>query len=294
MSSRRIVVTGASGLVGRYLLGSNIPSGVSILAIVRRASSAVPAGCDAVVSDYSAGSLSRLFRDADTVIHMAAIRPYRQRSSQQDESKLDETVFQAIRMADVKQAVYLSSCSVYGYDISRRPPFFEQDDIFPASEYSKGKAKGEFLAEELNCAGVRVSCLRLAQVLAADEFEGSATSVFVTKAKAGEAIELTVSGRNFREYLYVKDVVSAIWTLVEKGCIPEVFNLGSGFGCSIQELAFKTANVFEAPSPFYRTELNEISGTNLMNSEKFYDAFQWRPSFTIAAALEDIKLDLVK
>lgn len=155
---RSVLVTGASGLVGRKLLErlARVPGTIETLVAVDLSSPPPGARQDAVVyerGDVCDPSLGKRFEHhaADTVVHLAAVVTPGRRSSREREYAIDvegtRNVLQGCLAAGVRQLVYLSSGAAYGYLPDNPVPLRETDPL--RAEPGFAYAWHKRLAEEL-------------------------------------------------------------------------------------------------------------------------------------------------
>ncbi|RUO62628.1 NAD-dependent epimerase/dehydratase family protein [Pseudidiomarina insulisalsae] len=284
----RIVITGANGLIGRSFI-ARFAGQHELVALSRSAqSNFAPVGWHQF--DDSPESLQAIFSGAEGILHLAATRPHAIRTAIQQSQvlkneQLDEQVFAAAHRAGVKNVVYLSSRTVYG---NAPTPWSEATQVAPKAAYAEQKLAAEALALKLNkSAAMRIKVIRLAQVLAAEEFEGGLIRTFFDNALTGRPLNVTVEGMQ-REYIYIEDVVSA---LMQALCSPQqhgIFNLGSASQVSILELAQWLAQAVQKPELVkLQQPLKRVDENSLMDSSKFYNTFNWHPRYTVQTAIED-------
>lgn len=150
----RIMITGASGTIGRFLTSRLAADGHRMIALGRR-----PA--DGIASDFSRYDLSdpspRL-PAADALIHCALHHePGKFRGGEGQDPDLfrklnvegTAALFQAAKTAGCHKAVFLSSRAVYG-DARRGETLFEADEPAPDSLYGQVKLDGEQALESLS------------------------------------------------------------------------------------------------------------------------------------------------
>jgi UDP-glucose 4-epimerase len=158
---RSVLVTGASGLVGRKLIErlSGAPGTIETLVAVDLSPPAPEARQAGVVyetGDVRDPALGKLLERhaADTVVHLAAVVTPGRRSSRELEYEIDvlgtKNVVLACLATGVRQLVYLSSGAAYGYRPDNPVPLSETDPLRgnQAFAYAWHKRLVEQLLEE--------------------------------------------------------------------------------------------------------------------------------------------------
>lgn len=264
-----VLVTGATGLIGRYLVGAlayynlKCNGNIRIFALVRDLKKAkkmyasllrdgVPIHfLSGQVEDFNAGELA-----FDYIIHGAGPT-----SSSFFLEKPVETVKTAVlgtlnileiaRQKKIKGMVYLSSMEAYGtpHDDGK----ITEEDGFslltmnPRNSYPESKR----LCENL-CAGyaseheLPVSCIRLTQTFGPGieiETDQRVFAQFIRAYLKGEDIVLLTEGKSSRNYLYLADAVTAVLTVLTSGRKCELYNAANeNTYCSILQMAELVAN----------------------------------------------------
>lgn len=129
---------------------------------------------------------------------------------------------------------YASSSSVYGHSGRRREEIMESR---PLSPYALSKAHNETMAEMYN---VKAVGLRFFNVYGPGQRADSDYSAVIPKFMNGKEIEIFGDGSVIRDFTYVSDVVGAIRKAREVRT--GLFNVGTGIGTSIKQLAEMIAN----------------------------------------------------
>ncbi|GAB3769716.1 NAD-dependent epimerase/dehydratase family protein [Ramlibacter monticola] len=132
----RLVITGASGFVGRSLVARANAAGHSLVALSRSEGS-LPRGYE------DEAALERACAGADAVLHLAA-RAHRGGTDADFECNVRATraVAAAARAAGVRRVVLLSSIGVNG-NVTRGRPFDETDAPAPVEPYARSKLRCE-------------------------------------------------------------------------------------------------------------------------------------------------------
>ncbi|WP_044561002.1 NAD-dependent epimerase/dehydratase family protein [Azospirillum sp. B4] len=143
----RIVVTGATGFVGRALLPRLLVGGNEVVAVVRSAGAGLPAGVDAAPVGDLTGPVNwaPVLQGAHALVHLAGLAHQRNVSPTALEAlNVTATVrlAQAAQAAGLRRLVYVSSVKAMG-DHSPGRPLTEQDPALPEDAYGQSKRAAE-------------------------------------------------------------------------------------------------------------------------------------------------------
>jgi GDP-4-dehydro-6-deoxy-D-mannose reductase len=137
--------------------------------------------------------------------------------------------------------VVVGSAMQYGTHDSSEMPLTEDAAQRPATVYAASKAAQEIIAlRDYHATGMRVICTRSfnhSGVGHAAEYLLPSLIGRVRAMAAGSPGALTIGNDVVRDYLHVSDVVSAYLGLVERGRAGEAYNVCSGTGVSVRQLA---------------------------------------------------------
>jgi nucleoside-diphosphate-sugar epimerase len=136
-----LIVTGASGFIGRTLVARAAAEGHRVAALSRS---------DGTLSSYEdVGTLTRHFAGADAVLHLAA-RAHRQGSDADFDCNVAaaRAAAAAARAAGVSRLVLLSSIGVNG-NVTQGKPFDETDLPAPVEAYARSKLRCEQAVQDI-------------------------------------------------------------------------------------------------------------------------------------------------
>jgi GDP-4-dehydro-6-deoxy-D-mannose reductase len=258
---KRILITGASGFVGRHLIerlggGARDKRGTAARTeIFGTCFPERPEHCEALGADApdvklfhvdlrSEESVAALVRDVrpDEIYHLAALSQVRaswEKRREAVETNLMGTfhLFEAARnLAPSARILFVSSSDVYGdaKPRTRKRLFFEEDRDGVVSPYAFTKIAGELLGEFY----ARREKLAVVVARPFPHTGPGQTEVFVcsdwarqiARIERGEAEPVIRVGnvRIRRDYLDVRDVVRAYALLMRRGKAGEVYNVASG------------------------------------------------------------------
>ncbi len=263
----RILVTGGAGFIGSHLVEhfhtdhevivvDNLRTGyLENLESFRHAFHQVS------ITDQD--SLIPLFEGVDLVFHLAAMISVPESLNDPYECVKINTlgtlnVLEASRRNGAKRVVFASSAAVYGDN--PEVPKVETMVPEPKSPYAVTKLDGEYFmriyADQWN---LKTASLRFFNVFGQRQDPGSqyaaAIPIFVHQALRGEDIVIYGDGSAVRDFVFVKDVVSACLLAVEHGGV--LCNVASGkyitvleLACLIRELTGSSSKIVHAdPRP---------------------------------------------
>lgn len=259
--SRRALVTGGGGFVAQWMLralldrgwsvtaaGIGLPSDPSLLdADQRRAVRWVP--MDVTRQEEIATTLDGAVPDA--VIHLAAVShvPDAMRNpALAYEVNAVGTVRLLAELGRLKRAgvadpvvLVVGSSEQYGRHAPSDMPLTEESAQRPLTLYAGSKVAQEVAAlQAFRSEGIRVICTRSFNHSGAGQSKDFLLPALVRRALAlpPEGGRLTIgNGDTVRDFLHVKDVVSAYLSLLETGEAGEAYNVCSGEGLSVRALA---------------------------------------------------------
>lgn len=258
---KTILVTGATGLIGKLCVKSLLNSGYNtqVIALVRDEEKAKNIFGESKRLTYLVQDINQRInttRRVDYIIHAASTT-----SSKDFVEKPVETIYTAIngsrnilefaKNKRLEGMVYLSSLEIYG--VNEKENIKEEDygyiDILnPRNSYSESKKMVETMCISYGTEyGVPVKIARLAQTFGAG-VSISDNRVFAQFAKAiinKENIILHTKGETKRNYCYTTDAVRGIFTILTKGENNNAYNVANENSyCSISEMAHLLENEY--------------------------------------------------
>ena len=145
-------------------------------------------------------------------------------------------VLEACRKQKVKTLIHVSTDEVYG-SISEGSAD-ENHVLSPNSPYAASKAASDLIARSYFVThGLDVRTTRCCNNYGKYQFPEKVVPVFIYKLLNGEKLPIYGDGENVREWINVTDHVRGIQTVLEKGQPGEIYNIGTGFHLTNNELA---------------------------------------------------------
>jgi len=243
----RVLVTGGAGFIGSHFV-EHFETGHEVV-VVDNLRSGYRENIKEFrhlfhqVSVTDLEALLPLFEGVELIFHLAAMISVPESLQNPVECVSINTlgtlnVLEAARRQGVRKVVFASSAAVYGDN----PTVPKVETMLPEAKtpYAVTKLEGEYYmrmyAEQW---GLETVCLRFFNVFGPRQDPTSqyaaAVPIFIDRALRGEDIVIYGDGSQVRDFIFVKDVISACLLAAEKGS--GLYNVARGEYITIQELA---------------------------------------------------------
>ena len=277
LKGARVLVTGGVGYLGRNLISQLIQYGCTDVHSIDLESTEEenPNITFHQINLLDASSLSDVVKKINpTLVYHLAANLNRSRDFSHVKAIMDVNLngtinlLTALEGIDYDNFVFISTSEVYG-GRNIAPPFKEVDDFIPASPYSLSKYCAEMTVKTFSeIIGKEYTVLRVFNFLGLDMPTNFFPSQLKDKLNRNEDFPMTM-GEQVRDYLYLSDVIEALLLAGVTEKTNQVYNVCSGQGVSIRELAEKaktilgsTSNIQFGAIPYRNNEVWNMVGDN--------------------------------
>ena len=254
----KVLVTGGSGFLGRYIIKEFIGEGWKVFSIDKYDYNLE--GVDNFIMELPSPDFADLLQKIkpDLTIHAAGTASV-PLSMTDPLGDFNSNTLSTAGILDAQRKycpdckiIFLSSAAVYGNPTIL--PVKESDPRLPISPYGYNKLIGELLVEEyyriFNLSGC---CVRLFSAYGPGLRRQLLWDICQKLAKQHE-VRLLGNGTESRDMIHVMDVAKALTLLVKKASFQgEVYNLASGTQVTIREFAEELIHIFDANVPLIFT-----------------------------------------
>ena len=249
---KKCLVTGGAGFIGSNLTERLLGDGVQVR-VLDSLTSGFMENLEPFLGniEFKQGdvrdidTLQEIMVGVEVVFHQAAVVSVPQSVEDPIETAMVNDlgtlhVLEAAHRAGVRRVVFASSCAVYG-DLPHLPKK-ETMETRPLSPYAASKLHGETYASLYSdLYGLDVVCLRYFNVYGPKQDPTSpysgVISIFMDRAVRGELPTIYGDGEQFRDFVYVADVVQAnLLAAYRDNIAGAVINIGTGSSVTVNSL----------------------------------------------------------
>lgn len=200
-------------------------------------------------------------------------------------------LLQASKEIGIEKYLQVSTDEVYG-SLGKTGYFYETTPIQPNSPYSASKASADMLVRAyFETYGLPVLTTRCSNNYGPYQYPEKLIPFFVSQLLKGEKVPVYGDGLNVRDWLYVYDHCAAIDTVLHKGKIGEVYNIGGHnekTNMEITKIILEAMGKDESSIKYVEDRLGHDKRYAIDN-EKIRTELGWEPSLTFE---EGIKLTI--
>ena len=292
----KILVTGATGRIGKYLVAALLEEGEKVTVLVREPEKAKElwGGSVQVVQGDIAdkAAVEKAVKGADVVYHLAALVSYDATREELFAVNVEGTR-NVLGAAKGKRVVHLSSASVYGKKAVS--PITERTVFAPTDLYGESKAEADDLARTVKAVIFRPT------VVYGPGFAEGFFRLFSTIEK--RRMVIAGDGKNRLQWTHISDLLSALLLARKKGVPGEAYDIVSDDVMTQEELLGLMAGLLGAPGPKTRVPLPLLrtvgslfvkpSFIETLASDRVFDCSKakkdlgWKPEMTFERGLKE-------
>jgi len=301
----KIIVTGGAGFIGSHLVESLLSDGHELLIfdnfLTGKKENLSFDGNFKLVEDNfgSKNSLALLKNfDPEVCFHLAAQSSVVV-SVQDPGLDFEHNILQPVKLLD---ALINSNCKKFVFTSSGGTIFGEPENIptkesdysnEPASPYGVAKKKlNEIIKMMTSNTTLSYSILNLSNVYGPRQDphgEAGVVSIFSNKYLNGERPVIYGNGEQTRDYIFVKDVVSA---LIKSSKIDDdlFLNIGTGIETSVNQLAESLKTQFSSNlNPIYQHAREGELQRSVLDNTKARKLLNWEPQYDLNAGMIEVR-----
>ena len=262
------LVTGAAGFIGSHLCERLLLAGQTVIGLDGFADYYPRAVKEANLSalrahpefrfievDLTRGHLGPMLAEADFIFHQAGQPGVRPSWGKDFDVYVDGNIRATQRLLEaakgssrLQRLIFASSSSVYGE--SRDLPLREESLPRPYSPYGVTKLAAEHLCSLYHANhGLPTVALRYFTVYGPRQRPDMGFHQFIRAALLEKPVVVYGDGEQTRDFTYVTDAVEANWLALAPAAVGQVFNIGGGTRCSVNQVLAMLEEIVGRPIP---------------------------------------------
>jgi len=309
---QRVLITGGSGFVGQWMSQAMLEQGWSVFAGTVEgvpgtgvlSATERDAICWTPLDVLSDESIRRAVDRStpDRVVHLAGIA-FAPEANASPTRTFEINALGALRLLSALapaagrglRVLIVGSAEQYGAQDASAYPIGETATLRPLTPYSVAKAAQELIALQIfRSTGMNIVCTRSFNHSGVGHDDSYLLPTLVRRVrelpKSGGTLRIG-NGAVIRDYLHVADVVTAYMLLLEKGMGGEVYNVCSGQGTPVRDLADRvlkrfgiSADISSDATLQRSTDVPILVGDN----RKLRQATGWAPTRSVDDIIDDL------
>ena len=197
-------------------------------------------------------------------------------------------LLQASKEIGIERYLQVSTDEVYG-TLGKTGYFYETTPLAPNSPYSASKASADMLVRAYyETYKMPVLTTRCSNNYGPYQYPEKLIPFFISRLLRGEKVPVYGDGLNVRDWLYVYDHCAAIDTVLHKGRIGEVYNIGGHnekTNIEITRLILEAMGKDEASIEYVQDRLGHDRRYAISN-DKITSELGWKPSVTFEEGIK--------
>lgn len=214
---------------------------------------------------------------------------------------INSNVLNACVENNIKKYIYVGTACSYPKKNQHRKGlnYFKEEDIHPLTpetSYGMSKYLGEYEAELISKENsIDIGILRLHNVYGPycsydDETSQVIPSLIKKSLNTEKYLEVWGSGNQYRDFIYVDDVIRALLLTEEKGMNKGVIQIGTGKATTINKLSEILIKLNKDKNIKIKYDLNKPQGDfgRLAIIDKAKKILDWKPEISIEIGIEKV------
>lgn len=267
-----VLLTGATGLIGKDVLSVLIDRGYDVFCFGRKHPETVSGKIHFYTADFCAEFPEGLFKtlpSIDTVVHMAAhIGGQDPKADQLRYQKVNveftERLLRYSQGSSVSKFVFFSSFSLLKKPLDTI--INEDHPVEPFTDYSRSKYQGEQLVLKYAQGHFVPIIFRLSSPIPANykDLPNAVVKKWIQRAVGKQSIEVFGRGERRQDFIATRDIANAVLKVIESPTASGIYNIASGQTLAMKALAEIIGNHFNVPINFSGSDAFEDDRWNIL------------------------------
>lgn len=294
MESKKIFLTGATGLVGSQLTETLSRHSFSIKALSRNKQLDIK-DVEWIVYDISSSDLMlcKQLEGVDVIIHNAACLKAGNTSAELEEIQkvnvdFTERLLNCAVQVNIKKIIFTS-----GFNLIKKPLpdlINESAALNPTTAYARSKYIGEQLMQEYEAKyGININILRLSSPVNPNLhlLPETVLKKWISQSINNQTIQVYGKGNRTQDFVAVSDIANAFLSCIEHKNVNGIFNIASGNTISMKQLALLITEKYGNKFEFTGVDENENDKWNI-SIEKATKFLQYNPKFSSISIINEL------
>jgi len=287
-----ILITGGAGFIGSHTVDLFVEHGFNIVVVDRKLpqfSNPKAIYCQLDINSAEFETVFQKYR-IDKIVHLAAQASVSYSVTNPLEDAQDNILasIRVIEMAkkyNVTKIVVSSSAALYAH-----PQYFPIDEDHPTEYLSPYGISKHTMEEYLKISGIDYIIFRFANVYGPRQNslgEAGVVAIFTDHMVQNKPVQIHGDGEQVRDFIYVKDVASAVYAGIVSSVSGEVINVSTCHDTTINELyqELKNATNYQGEVEHVPMRVGDIRKSILDNS-KAQKLLGWKPAIDLRTGIK--------
>jgi len=294
----RVLIIGGNGFIGSHLTKFLVAKGQSVRVYNHSHNPGVELldEVEYIYGDFGEQDLLKIALNNVDIVYQLVSYTIPSTSNENPIGDINSNVINTLKFlenclkASVRKIIFPSSGgTVYG--LPQQLPIVETHPTEPICSYGITKLTIEKYLYLYNYLyGLDYSILRIANPYGPGQNPTGklgAVTVFLNRILKDLPIQIWGNGEIVRDYIYILDVVQALYDVQDPNLTEKLFNIGSGQGISLNELLDKIRQVIEEDFQVEYIQGRKVDiPTNVLDITKAKTVLQWRPTVHLETGIQ--------